>query len=87
MANFLDTLDLSGDERAKLGALGADSPFALLALRKASQAAFDAHIGPERAKAIAAQLETLLDDNQRAILRAPTAKPGALGGRLTPKSD
>ena len=85
MNSFLDDMALTDDERAKLKAFGAATPFALLGMRKAAPAAFDAHIGPERAQEIAAQLERLLSDNERDKLSKPAGPLGALGARLPDK--
>ena len=38
MANFLDAVQLTDDERAKLLALGSATPMALLAMRASSKA-------------------------------------------------
>ncbi|MFM0478765.1 hypothetical protein [Paraburkholderia strydomiana] len=87
MSSFLDGLALSNEERAKLEAFGAATPFALLGIRKSAPEAFDAHIGPERAREIAAQLERLLTDDQRDLLAKPGGPPGALGARLPGNRD
>lgn len=87
MAGSLDSLTLSDKEREKLTAIGVSTPFALLAMRRASPAAFDAHIGPERAREIAAQAETLVTEDERDRLTRPLASPGGLGARLPDKGD
>jgi hypothetical protein len=87
MSAFLDTLPLSDEERQKLKALGASTPFALLSMRHASREAFDAHIGAQRADEIASQLEKLLSADELEQLRRPVALPGALGGRMPRNPD
>src|SRR5271165_7653678 len=83
-AEFLDSLPISKEERAKLSSLGADSPLKLLSLRKASKEAFDDYIGPNRAQAIAEELEKLLTDDELESLSGPLQKGGKLGARLGP---
>ena len=84
MTDFLRHIALTEVERAKLRALGAATPFALLALRKAARAAFDSHLGPLRAEEIAGELEKLLTDDARGTLAPALHQGGALGARLGP---
>jgi hypothetical protein len=79
---FLDNLAISKEEREKLAGFGADTPYKLLNLRKASKQAFDSYIGPERAEVIAAELEKLISEDERELLKAPPHRPGSLGARL-----
>ena len=85
MADYLDNLDLSDEERTKLRALGVKTPYALLSLRKASKAAFDQHLGsPQRADAIELNLRTLLTAEELAQLNRPARQGGRLGARSGP---
>ena len=87
MSDYLEDLDLSDEERSKLRALGARTPLALLAMRKASASAFDLHLGSARAPAIVKQLQGLLsEDEVERLNEQPKARPG-LGARLTPAPD
>ena len=83
-ADFLNELSLTADERAKLESFGAQTPMALLSIRRASPEAFDRHIGIDRAASIARELELLLNDDERKRLRAPLRPPGPMGARLEP---
>lgn len=83
-AEFLQKVNLTEDERAKLAKLGAGSPLALLNMRRGSQAAFDAWF-PGRGQAIADELESLLNDDERESLKAPPRSVGNLGARLGPQ--
>jgi hypothetical protein len=87
MAEFVDNLSLSEDERSKLKALGVSSPLGVLSIRKASPAAFDQHFGAERAQAISDQLKALLTPSELALLEQPSLPGGRLGARLTPAPD
>ncbi len=80
-SHFLNALPISDDERRKLGELSPKSAFDLLSRRRAAKAAFDAHVGPERADAIAQALEASLTPDERAALQAPVARH-RLGARL-----
>ena len=82
MSAWLASLSLSEGERDKLRALGVATPVALLSMRKASKAAFDNHLGPERAEAIAREAESLLTDEERARLADKPKPGGSLGARL-----
>jgi hypothetical protein len=81
---FLESLPISEEERQKLVGLGASTPLAVLFLRKASPEAFDRHIGEDRAPAIAEALEGLLNDEEKARLKAPFSPKGKFGARLGP---
>src|ERR1700733_1644001 len=72
-----------------MGALGATSPAALLAMRRAAQEAFDNLVGKDRSQEIASHLENLLTPEERQRLTtAPPAKHFPLGARLgTPPSE
>lgn len=83
-SQFLDELTLSDEERAKLAKLGARTPVALLAMRKASKQAFDDYIGQDRADVIATELDSLLTDEERESLKGPAKRVGRLGARLDP---
>lgn len=84
MADFIDQLQVSQEEREKLRALGAKSPFGLLSLRKASQEAFDMQFGADRAEAITEQLRRLLTPAELQQLSQPIRRGGSLGARLEP---
>jgi hypothetical protein len=81
--DFLRRLNVSEEERRKLASLGASTPLALLAMRQAAPEAFEAHLGPQRAGPIAAELFALLSDEERERLAEPAPLPGALGARLS----
>ena len=83
-AAFLDQLSISDEDRARLAKFGANTPFALLSIRKASKDAFDDFIGRDRVDRIAGEIETLLTDEQRASLKEPPKRPGPLGARMGP---
>jgi hypothetical protein len=85
--DFVDRLFVSEEERSKLRALGVRTPLAALALRKASQDAFDTHFGTVRAEMIAAQLRELLSESERQSLSRPVRPGGSLGARLEPPRD
>ena len=82
--SFLDQLPISDEERKKLVSFGANSAYAILAMRKASKEAFDAYIGPERAEIIAGYLGNLLTPSEKESLSKPPKAPGVLGARLGP---
>jgi hypothetical protein len=82
VADFIDQLQVSQEERVKLRALGAKSPLSVLSLRKASQEAFDRHFGADRADSIAEQLRSLLAPDELQQLEQPVRRPGSLGARL-----
>jgi hypothetical protein len=84
MSDFIDKLSVSDEERQKLKSLGASSPIGILSIRKASTEAFDKHFGPERADAIAAQLKSLLTEQELGRLNEPMRKGGPLGARQSP---
>jgi len=81
---FLKGLPISEEEREKLAALDASSPLTLLFLRKASPAAFDRHVGADRAAAVAEALEGLLSEEDKAKLKAPFTPKGKFGALLRP---
>jgi len=83
VARFLDGLEISDEDRARLASLGANSPYELLARRKASKDAFDGFIGQELADSVAIQLDPLLTDEQRELLRRPPKPAGKTGGART----
>jgi hypothetical protein len=83
-AAFLDQLPISDEDRARLARFGASTPFALLSIRKASKEAFDNSVGLDRVDRLAKQVETLLNDEQRASLKEPPKPPGPLGARMGP---
>ena len=85
VAEFLDGLKISDEDRAKLAAFGANTAFALLSIRKASKDAFDDYIGQDRADIVTEQLESLISDDQRESLRKPTRPAGKLGARMDPR--
>ena len=87
MAHFLDALPLTDSDLEKVRSLGVNTPFALLAMRKASPQAFDAFIGAELADDLSRRLEPLLTDEDRAQLQAPASPAGGLGARLPPKPE
>ena len=80
--NFLDTVLLTDDERAKLLALGSPTPMALLAMRASSKEAFDGYVGRPRVDAIASDLEKLLTPEERLTLRTSTPIVRSMGARL-----
>ena len=73
-SHFLNSLPIGEDERSRLGALSPDSAFDLLSRRRAAKAAFDAHLGPARADAVARVLEAALAPDERAALNAPLVR-------------
>jgi hypothetical protein len=81
ITGFLDGLEVSDEDRARLASLGAKSPYALLARRKASKDAFDGYIGQDLADSVAIQLDPLLTDEQRESLRQPPKPAGKTGAR------
>jgi hypothetical protein len=81
---YLNDLNLSDEERAKLAKFGAKTPKALLSMRRASREAFDDYVGRGRAEAIASELEKLLTDEEREALKGPPRGAGKLGARLEP---
>lgn len=82
MADAIDNLPFTDEERAKLRSFGVKGPVALLSLRKASQEAFDAQFNPGRAEAIAEQLKKLLTAQELEALQRPVLRGGRLGARL-----
>lgn len=84
MSDFVDQLEASPEERTTLRTLGATSPYALLALRKASPEAFDQVFSPGRAEVLATQLRSLVTPEQLGQLNSPVRRPGSLGARLDP---
>ena len=84
-SDFLEALQLSEEDRAKLASFGADSACALLAIRKASKDAFDNYLGRDRVENTVEQLERLLTSEQRhALQQSAKAAAGPLGARLGP---
>lgn len=79
--HFLNALPIGDDERRRLGELSPGSAFDLLSRRRSAKAAFDAHVGPERADAVAQALEATLTPGERAALDAPVARH-RLGARM-----
>jgi hypothetical protein len=84
MSEFIDNLPVSDDDKQKLRALGASSPFGVLSIRKASRNYFDQHFGPHHAQAIEDHLRPLLTPDELRRLDEPSKQGGALGARLTP---
>ena len=84
IAKYLLDLPISDEERKRLSMLGAPNAKALLEARKASKEAFDQYIGPDRADAVALELEKLLSPEDRASLAASPKPAGRLGARLSP---
>ena len=81
--NFLETIALTPEERAKLLELGAESPLALLTMRQASPDAFDKHLSSARADDVCSMLKGLLSPSEHDLLERPSKPGGALGARLT----
>ncbi len=79
---FVTRLRLSDEERRRILSLGASTPLALLAMRKASPAAFEEFFGHERAEQIASALLEMLSDQERKLLEAPSPRLPKLGARL-----
>src|ERR1700679_3958963 len=71
MADGIDNLPFTDEERAKLRSFGVKGLMALLSLRKASKEAFDAQFNPGRAEEIAEQLKKLLTDQELEALQRP----------------
>ena len=82
MADVIDTLSFTADERATLRSFGVNGAVALLSLRKAAKDEFDAQFKPGRAEAIAEQLKSLLTDEELEVLQRPVQRGGRLGARL-----
>lgn len=82
---FIDDLKLSPEDREKLSKLGSRDALAILLMRKASPAAFDAYVGQERVQQIVDALQTGLTEAERELLEAPRPSPRALGARLRKK--
>jgi hypothetical protein len=82
VADFLDSLPFSDEERDILRARGVSTPIGLLSMRKASTPAFDSLFRPGRAEVIAGYLKQLLSDEELQRLNQPVSRGGALGARL-----
>jgi hypothetical protein len=82
--NFVKLLDITEEEHRKILALAARSPFALLAMRKASPDAFDRYFGRERAEYLAGQLRGLITDKDCESLNREQHAVPSLGALLGP---
>ncbi len=84
--SFLSNLGLTEEEKSKLAKLGASTPAALLALRRAASQDFETLLGKDRAEQITKGLRQLLSEDE--LQRIDTAPPvrryplGALLGEL-----
>ncbi|MGQ0542790.1 MAG: hypothetical protein ACT4O9_13195 [Blastocatellia bacterium] len=79
MDSYLDRLHLSGEEKAKLDDLAADTPAALLAMMEADSKVFERLLGKERALQIMSSLDELIDETSRRIIREKSANVRGLG--------
>jgi hypothetical protein len=80
-------LPLSAEEKAKVANLGAPSAAALLAMMRASPEAFDSYLESDLARELAAALEALISEHERAVLEAPAQwfpATGAIIGKKAP---
>jgi hypothetical protein len=82
--SFLDKINVSDEERAKLRSLGAATPVALLGMRIASPVPFDQLFGTVRGSEIAKQLQTLLTGEERSLLQQPIRNLPPVSARITP---
>jgi hypothetical protein len=82
---FLEALKLTAQDRHRLEALarlGAESPRALLELRKASPAAFDQAIGADRIGAIVQVLRGELSEAELRVIDSESDWAPSFGARL-----
>jgi hypothetical protein len=81
-AEFLKNLGLNDEEYRKLAALGASTPAAILAIRRAAPESFDQLLGATRARELVTRLETLLTPEERKRLALASPKVYPLGAML-----
>lgn len=82
-SEFLSKLGLSEDEVKKLAGLGASTPAALLALRRAAPDDFERLFGKSKASEITVRLEGLLRPEERdSLASAPQPRRYPLGANL-----
>lgn len=84
--DYLESLSLSDEDKAKLQSMGMQSPFALLSIIKASPDAFEAFMGKEKTAQLAQELEAKLSEDERSLLETPLPlrKTGAIIDRERP---
>jgi len=84
--DYLENLPLSLEEKKKIVSLGASNAAALLAMMQAAPEVFDRYLGTDCARELAAALEHMISESERAVIEAPVRQFHATGAIVDQKA-